>query len=61
MLVLSRRKEESILIPSHNIVIKVVEVTGGKVRIGIDAPPDVAIYRHEVWENIQRNNNEQAE
>ncbi len=61
MLVLSRKDGESILIPSQEIVIKVLEIRGNKVRIGISAPADTAVYRQEVWENINsRESNEQA-
>ena len=47
MLVLSRLKNESILI-GPNIVVTVVAVEGGKVRLGIDAPKNVQILRDEV-------------
>jgi carbon storage regulator len=47
MLVLSRKKEERILI-GKDIVITVVKVTGGKVSLGIDAPGDVTILREEI-------------
>lgn len=60
MLVLSRKEEESILIPSQNISIKVLEIRGNKVRIGIDAPTDMPIYREEVWVNMNRSDNEQT-
>jgi len=52
MLVLSRKKDESIIINDH-IRVTVVEVRGDKVRIGIDAPKDVAVHRQEVYEAIQ--------
>lgn len=54
MLVLSRKKNESIVI-GDKIKIVVVEVRGDKVRLGIDAPSDVAVHRQEVYEAIQRN------
>jgi carbon storage regulator len=47
MLVLSRKLNESIII-SDNIRVTVVEIGHGKVRIGIDAPPDVEIMREEL-------------
>lgn len=47
MLVLSRRREESIVIGT-NIVITVVEVQGGRVRLGIEAPREVSIRRQEL-------------
>lgn len=52
MLVLSRKKNESIIINDH-ITITVVEIRGDKVRLGIDAPKDVAVHRREVYEAIQ--------
>lgn len=51
MLVLSRKKNESIVI-ANNIVITVVEVRGDKVRLGIVAPKDVPVHREEVYEAI---------
>jgi len=47
MLVLSRRKEERIHI-GDNIVVTIVDVAGKVVRLGIDAPKDVPIYREEI-------------
>jgi carbon storage regulator len=51
MLVLSRKKNESIII-NHDIVITVIEVRGDKVRLGIVAPKDVSVHRQEVYEAI---------
>lgn len=51
MLVLSRKKNESIVI-SNDIVITVVEIRGDKVRLGIEAPKDVPVHRQEVYEAI---------
>jgi carbon storage regulator len=51
MLVLSRKKNESIVI-NNDIVITVIEVRGDKVRLGIVAPKDVAVHREEVYEAI---------
>ena len=51
MLVLSRKKNESIVV-DDNIVITVVEVRGDKVRLGIQAPADVSIHRTEVRDAI---------
>ena len=48
MLVLSRKKNESIVI-NNDIVITVVEVRGDKVRLGIVAPKDVPVHREEVY------------
>ncbi|WDZ55140.1 carbon storage regulator CsrA [Paenibacillus polymyxa] len=57
MLVLSRKKGESVVI--HNdIVITVLSVEGDNVRIGISAPKDIDIYRKEIFDAIQDNNQE---
>jgi carbon storage regulator len=53
MLVLSRKKNESIVIDDR-IVITVVEIRGDKVRLGIEAPRDVPVHRSEVYEAIHR-------
>jgi carbon storage regulator len=53
MLVLSRRRDEQIVI-GNNIVITIVDVRGDKVRLGIDAPQEVTVHRREVYEAIQR-------
>ena len=51
MLVLSRKKDESIII-NNDIVITIVEIRGDKVRLGIVAPKDVPVHREEVYEAI---------
>lgn len=51
MLVLSRKKNEKIII-NESIVITIVDVRGDRVRIGIDAPRDVPIHREEIHEAI---------
>ena len=53
MLVLSRKRNEQIVI-AENIVITVVEIRGDKVRLGIEAPKSVPVHRKEVHEAIQR-------
>jgi carbon storage regulator len=52
MLVLSRKKNESIIINDH-ITVTVVEIRGDKVRLGIDAPKEISVHRREVYEAIQ--------
>lgn len=47
MLILSRKKDESIVI-AENIVITVTEISGDRVRIGIKAPRDLPVYRSEI-------------
>lgn len=58
MLVLSRHIDESIMI-GDEIELTIVDIRGDKVRIGINAPPSVAVHRKEVYEAI-RTENEQA-
>lgn len=55
MLVLTRRKNEGIVI-NDDIRIIVVEVRGDKVRLGIEAPVDVAVHREEIYDKIQMQN-----
>ncbi|MCP3997440.1 MAG: carbon storage regulator CsrA [bacterium] len=55
MLVLTRRPGESIVI-GENIVITVIEIKGGQVRIGIDAPREVDVYREEIYEQVKQEN-----
>jgi carbon storage regulator len=59
MLVLSRKKNESIVI-ANDITIVVVEIRGDKVRLGIEAPKEVPVHRREVYDAIKRNESEQA-
>ena len=58
MLVLSRYKDEYIVIGDHDCLIKVMVVAvdpyTGKVRLGIEAPADIPVHRSEVYEAIQR-------
>jgi carbon storage regulator len=53
MLVLSRKKNESIVIDDR-IRIVVVEIRGDKVRLGVEAPKEVPVHRQEVYEAIKR-------
>lgn len=55
MLVLSRYRDESIII-GDNIIVKVVEIQGNKVRLGVDAPTDIPVHRQEVHESIAKEN-----
>ena len=54
MLVLSRKKNESIVI-NNDITIVVVEIRGDKVRLGVEAPKEVPVHRREVYDAIHRN------
>jgi carbon storage regulator len=59
MLVLSRTRDESIII-GDNVVVTVVDVRGDKVKLGIEAPQDVTVHRREVYEAIRRENQQAA-
>jgi carbon storage regulator len=55
MLVLSRKLSESIVIDGH-IKVTVVEIRGDKIRLGIEAPRDVAVWREELAPTSAKNN-----
>jgi carbon storage regulator len=57
MLVLSRHKDETIMI-GDNIELTVVDIRGDKVRIGIKAPSTVPVHRKEVYDAIKKENEE---
>ncbi len=59
MLVLSRQRDQSIII-GDNIVITIVDVRGDKVKLGIEAPREISVHRQEVYEAIQRENRQAA-
>ncbi|MBL9128054.1 MAG: carbon storage regulator CsrA [Verrucomicrobiales bacterium] len=59
MLILCRKINESVVIDGM-ITVKVLRIDGDQVRLGIQAPSDVPVHRHEVYEEIQRNNREAA-
>lgn len=54
MLVLSRKKDESVMI-NDDIVITIVEIRGDKVRLGVAAPREIPVHRREVYEAIHNN------
>ena len=60
MLVLSRKKNESIVI-NNDITVVVDEIRGDKVRLGVEAPKEVPVHRREVYDAIQQNEAAQAE
>ena len=60
MLVLSRKKSESIVI-NDNVVITIVEVRGDKVRLGIQAPREIPVHRKEVMDSIVRETENSSE
>jgi len=53
MLVLSRQRDESIMI-GDNVEITIVDVRGDKVRLGITAPKEIPVHRREIYDAIQR-------
>lgn len=53
MLVLSRKKDESIMV-GDNVEITVIDIRGDKVRLGITAPKEIPVHRREVYEAIKR-------
>lgn len=53
MLVLSRKKNESIVI-NNDITIVIVEIRGDKVRLGVEAPKEIPVHRREVYDAVQR-------
>lgn len=59
MLVLSRQRDETIMI-GDEIEITVVDIRGDKIRLGITAPPQIAVHRKEVYEAIRRENMQAA-
>jgi carbon storage regulator len=59
MLVLSRHRDESIMI-GDNVVVTIVDIRGDKVRLGIDAPKEIPVHRQEVYEAIRRENENAA-
>ncbi len=60
MLVLSRQRDESIMI-GDNIVVTIVDIRGDKVRLGIEAPTEIPVHRQEVYEAIKKENQKAAE
>ncbi|MBI9016606.1 MAG: carbon storage regulator CsrA [Phycisphaerae bacterium] len=59
MLVLSRQKDQTIMI-GDNIEITVVDIRGDKVRIGITAPTEIPVHRKEVYDAIKEENKQAA-
>jgi carbon storage regulator len=59
VLTITRRPGERIMI-GDDVVIEIVEVSGGTVRVGITAPRERLIYREELWERVKQENREAA-
>jgi carbon storage regulator len=55
MLVISRKRGERICL-GDDITITVLEVVGSTVRLGIEAPDEVRVFRHEIWEAVKAEN-----
>ncbi|MCH1495327.1 MAG: carbon storage regulator CsrA [Rubripirellula sp.] len=60
MLVLSRHRDESIMI-GDDVVITIVDIRGDKVRLGIKAPQEIPVHRQEVYDAIKRENQDGSE
>jgi len=60
MLVLTRRLGETIVI-GDDIIIKIVDIHGKQIRIGIEAPSEISVYRGEIYERIMQENRAAAE
>ena len=54
MLVLTRKKDQSIVIDDERIVIKVLDAQEGITRLGIEAPKDVSVHRKEIYNRIKK-------
>lgn len=60
-LVLSRRRDERVVIGDYEIVVTVVSIWGDKVRLAFKAPPEVKVHRAEVLERIEREQTRKTE
>tara|TARA_B100000945_G_scaffold266885_1_gene226804 strand:+ start:2622 stop:2966 length:345 start_codon:yes stop_codon:yes gene_type:complete len=60
MLVLSRRRDESIMI-GKEITVTIIDIRGDKVRLGIDAPKSISVHREEVFHAIQKEQSEDGQ
>jgi carbon storage regulator len=72
MLCLSRKESESLVLPGRGIAavkdwlddqieIVVIEIEGDRVKLGIDCPDEVDVYRHEVWRSVKRKEKEERD
>ena len=61
MLVLTRKTGEKVVLPQQEVVVTVLDVNGGRVRIGIEAPPHIRVHRQEIWDRIQHEESEESQ
>ena len=54
MLVLTRKIDQAIVVPSCNLRVTVVNISGERVKLGISAPAEVVVHREEVWHRMKR-------
>jgi carbon storage regulator len=54
MLVLTRKTDQAIVVPSCNLTVTVVNISGERVKLGISAPVEVVVHREEVWRRMGR-------
>ena len=59
MLVITRKKNEALVI-NNDIIVVVVDILGDKVRLGVEVPKEVPVHRREVYETIVRNSSERT-
>jgi carbon storage regulator len=60
MLIITRRPGEKVMV-GDDVVVHVLEVAGNSVRIGIEAPPSVPVYREEIWNAVREENRAAAQ
>ena len=60
MLILTRRMGETLMI-GNQVTVTVLAIKGSQVRLGIDAPKDVEVFREEIYDRVQKEKSQQAE